>query len=194
MLQLIAGLALAGVAVWIYDELQQSSASERQRWHSKREQVQQSVEWHRQEINRHLQQAKQSYEFTVLVNMHYSCVKVADEAYTLLKDVRTSLDKIGEAIANTKEQRELLFAKKKAAHSKAERDELQQELSSIQQLREQLFKDKDVLKRQRDEFFNRVKELNSETHELKITIKERTGWKGRDWYERLEARKRQKLD
>jgi FtsZ-binding cell division protein ZapB len=192
VLHILAGMALVGAAVWIYDELQGCSSRERTRWYAKREQVQRSIEWHREQITQHLGNAQQSYNFQVLVDMHFSCVKVADEAYKLLQDARISLDKMGEALIKTREQRDLLFAQKKAARSKAERDELEQEIASLQQLREQLFKDKNEIKKQRDEFFNRVKELNGKTHDLKTAINERTGFKGREWYQRLEARKVQK--
>jgi predicted ribosome quality control (RQC) complex YloA/Tae2 family protein len=189
VLPVIAGVALIGAGIWIYNELQEQSAAERQRWSSKREEVERSIEWHEEQIEKHLDEARQSYDFTVLVDMHYSCVKVADQAYLLLKDARTSLEKIGEAIVKTKEQREILFQRKKEAKDLSEKEEIQDEINSIQQLRTTLFDDKDEIKKQRDEFQARVKELNSKTHTLKISIKERTGTKGIEWYERLEARK-----
>jgi hypothetical protein len=87
--------------------------------------------------------------------MHFSCMKVADQAYSLLKDARTSLEKIGEAISKTKEQRDLLFDKKKVSNNKTEKDEIQQEISSIQELRVKLFADKDEIKKQKDEFMSK---------------------------------------
>ena len=189
MLPLIAGLALIGAAVWIYNELQDQAGAERERWRSKREEVQRSIEWHEAQIRDHLSRARESYDFKVLVDMHFSCMKVADQAYSLLKDAITSLEKIGEAIAKTKEQRDLLFDKKKASNNKEDRDEIQQEISSIQDLRSKLFADKDEIKKQRDEFLSKVKDLNSKTHDLKISIRDRTGSKGQEWYARLEMRK-----
>lgn len=189
MLPVIAGVVLIGAGIWIYNELQEQSAAERQRWRSKRAEVERSIEWHEEQIEKHLDEARQSYDFKVLVDMHYSCVKVADQAYLLLKDARTSLEKIGEAIVKTKEQREILFQRKKDTKDLSEKKEIQDEINSIQQLRTTLFDDKGEIKKQRDEFQARVKELNSKTHTLKISIKERTGTKGIEWYERLEARK-----
>lgn len=189
MLPVIAGLALVGAGIWIYNELQEQAGAERERWRSKREEVQRSIEWHEAQIRDHLSRARESYGFKVLVDMHFSCMKVADQAYSLLKDARTSLEKIGEAIAKTKEQRDLLFDKKKASNNKAEKDEIQQEIASIQELRSKLFVDKDEIKKQRDEFLSKVKDLNSKTHDLKISIRDRTGLKGQEWYARLEMRK-----
>lgn len=189
MLQVIAGVALVGAGIWIYNELQEQSATERERWRSKREEVERSIEWHEEQIENHLDEARNSYDFKVLIDMHYSCVKVADQAYSLLKDARTSLDKIGEAIVKTKEQREILFSRKKTSSDSAEKSEIQEEINSIQELRAKLFDDKDEIQKQRDAFQARVKELNSKTHTLKINIKERTGTRGVEWYERLEERK-----
>lgn len=189
MLPVLAGVALVGAGIWIYNELQEQSAAERERWRSKREEVERSIEWHEEQIENHLDEARQSYDFKVLIDMHYSCVKVADQAYSLLKDARKSLDKIGEAIVKTKEQREILFKRKKEATSSSEKKEIQEEITSIQQLRASLFDDKDEIKKQKDTFQARVKDLNSKTHTLKISIKERTGTRGIEWYERLEARK-----
>lgn len=189
MLPVIAGLALVGAGMWIYNELQEQAGAERERWRSKREDVQRSIEWHEEQIRGHLSHARESYDFKVLVDMHFSCMKVADQAYSLLKDARVSLEKIGEAITKTKEQRDLLFERKKASKNPNEKTEIQQEISSIQELRSKLFSDKDDIKRQRDEFLLKVKDLNSKTHDLKISIRDRTGTKGRDWHARLEARK-----
>lgn len=189
MIPVLAGIALVGAGIWIYNELQEQSAVERERWRSKREEVERNIEWHENQIKKHLDEARHSYDFKVLVDMHYSCVKVADQAYLLLKDARKSLDKIGEAIVKTKEQREILFKKKKEAGNSYEKNKIQEEINSIQQLRTSLFDDKDEIKKQRDAFQTRVKDLNSKTHMLKISIKERTGSRGVDWYERLEARK-----
>ncbi|HCG7935012.1 TPA: hypothetical protein NJ875_001342 [Vibrio parahaemolyticus] len=189
MLQVLAGAVLVGAGLWIYNELQEQSAVERERWRSKREEVEKSIEWHEEQIENHLDEARNSYDFKVLIDMHYSCVKVADQAYSLLKDARTSLNKIGEALVKTKEQRDILFTRKRSSSDQAEKSEIQEEINSIQELRTKLFDDKDEIKQQRDVFQARVKELNSKTHVLKMSIKERTGSKGVEWYERLEARK-----
>ncbi len=189
MLQIIGGVALVGAGLWIFNELQEQSSKSRERWESKRIDVQRSIEWHEKQIIDHLEDAKESYDFKTLIDMHYSCFKVADQAHLLLKDARISLDKIGEAIVKTREQRDLLFVKKKEVKSKEKRIEIQEEISSIQTLRKNLFDDKDVIKQQRDEFLNKVKDLNSKTRELKFSIRDRTGTKGSDWYDKLEARK-----
>ena len=62
------------------------------------------------------------------------------------------------------------------------------QVQSLYKLRETLFPDKDILKAQRDNFLAEVKRLNNQTRTLKEAIRDRTGSKGKDWYERLSAR------
>lgn len=189
MLPIIAGLALIGAGVWIYNELQEQAGAERERWRSKREEVKRSIEWHENQIQNHLSDARNSYDFKVLVDMHFSCMKVADQAYSLLKDARVSQRKIGEAIRKTKEQLDLLFSKKRVSRDFGEKSEIQAEISSLQELRAKLFGDRDEIEVQRNQFEAKVKDLNAKTHDLKTSIRDRTGSKGQDWYARLEARK-----
>jgi len=188
MFPVIAGLALVGAGLLIFNELQKQAGAERERWREKRAEVERSIEWHEAQIRNHLSEARESYDFKVLVDMHYSCMRVANQAYALLKDARTSLDKIYEAIKKTKEQLNRLFEKKKASRSKTEKDEIQQEIDSIIKLKSQLHDDLHEIRNQKDEFLSKVRDLNSKTHDLKISIRDRTGVKGRDWYDRLMAR------
>ncbi|WP_146749207.1 hypothetical protein [Paracidovorax anthurii] len=116
-------------------------------------------------------------------------MKVADQAYSLLKDARVSQRKIGEAIRKTKEQLDLLFSKKRVSRDFGEKSEIQAEISSLQELRAKLFGDRDEIEVQRNQFEAKVKDLNAKTHDLKTSIRDRTGSKGQDWYARLEARK-----
>ena len=189
MLPIIAGVALIGAGMWIYNELQEQSSAEREKWRTKHNNLLRSIEWHEEQIESHLDDARKSYDFKELVDMHYSCVKVADQAYSLLKDARKSLDKISEAIVKTKLQRDLLFKQKIDEIDKERKNNIQEEINSIQNLRRKLFDDKDEIKKQREGFLAKVKNLNSTTHKLKINIKERTGIRGIYWYERLEERK-----
>lgn len=186
---ILGGIALVGVGAWIYNELQEQSGVERERWRSKREEVERSIQWHEFQINNHLSSARNSYDFKVLVDMHFSCMKVADQAYSLLKDARISQKKIGEAIGETKIQMGILFEKKMSSKSFLEKNKIQDEISSLQNLRSHLFNEKKQIENQKLVFESRVKDLNAKTHELKISIRDRTGQKGMDWYARLELRK-----
>ncbi len=178
-----------GVAAYIIDELTDEAGAERDRWESKRKEVEHDLEWHKENIKRHLDEAKNTYDFHQLVNMHYSSVKVADEAYKLLTDARVTLKAIGKAIGAAKKERDVLKEKRKKSKSKKEREEFTKEIESLINLRKQLFSQKEEIEEQKSEFYIRVKSLNAQTRELKCLIRDTTGYKGEEWYECLEQRK-----
>lgn len=179
-----------GVAAYIIDELSNEAGEERDRWESKREEVEHDLQWHKENIKRHLDEAKNIYDFHQLINMHYSSVKVADEAYKLLTDARVTLNAIGKAIGTAKKERDALREKRKKSKSKKEREEITKEIDSLISLRKQLFAQKEEIEEHKSEFYSRVKSLNTQTRELKFLIRDTTGYKGEEWYERLEQRKR----
>jgi hypothetical protein len=189
MIPVIATVTLVGAAVWIINELNEMSANEKQRWCRMRDDIEHTIEWHQNQIDQHLDQALQSYDFHQLVNMHYSCVKVANQAYGLLQDARKALKATSNAIFHTNRQRDsLLKQKNKTVHTNL-LVELDMELNSLQSLRTTLFGEQDELRNQRDELLHRVKSLNNKIHQLKISISRNTGREGQEWFERLEARK-----
>lgn len=55
------------------------------------------------------------YDFHQLVDLHYSCMKVANEAYKLLNDAKKSMGAIYDAINKLKAHRSKLFNDKKKA-------------------------------------------------------------------------------
>lgn len=179
-----------GVAAYIIDELSEEAGKERDRWESKREEVEHDLQWHKEYIENHLNEARSDYDFHQLVNMHYSSVKVADEAYTLLKDAKVTLNAIGKAIGTAKKERDELKVKRRDATSKTQRDEITKEIDSLISLRKSLFSQKEEIKLQKTDFYSQVKSLNRQTMELKYLIRDTTGYKGEEWYERLEERRR----
>lgn len=179
-----------GVAAYIIDELSDEAGEERERWESKREEVEHDLQWHKENIENHLNEARSTYDFHQLVNIHYSSVKVADEAYTLLKDARVTLNAIGKAIGTARKERDELKEKRRDAKPKTKRDEFTKEIDSLISLRKSLFSQKDEIELQKADFYSQVKSLNKQTMELKYLIRDSTGYKGEEWYERLEERRR----
>jgi len=177
-----------GVGKLVYDYFSNQEIEARKRWENKRKEVRRTVEEHQHNIEIHIQEVKSSYDFKLLTDIHYSSFIVANSAYKLLDDARTSLNAIGKIILKTKSEKNELLAKIKQVKTKEEKKELIENLKLINELRTDLFNDKDKVKLQRDEFYNEVKRLNQQTNELKIFIKERCGRKGTDWFNRLEER------
>ena len=82
-----------------------------------------------------------------------------------------------------------MYLIKKKARRRDEREEIQQEFDSVTEFRKSLFKDKDIVKGQRDEMLMEVKRLNHQTHGLKILIRDKCGQKGIEWFNKIEQKK-----
>ena len=95
---------------------------------------------------------------------------------------------MGKMLVEAKSKREELKEKKRATRSREDRAEIQKEIDLLNELRAGIFPDKDAVKAQRDELHAAVRRMNERTRELKLAIRDRCGSKGRDWYDRLEAR------
>lgn len=184
----VAALGVLGIANAILSRLRQSAAVQRERWQRDYQQVQSQIQYYDGQIQAKIAQAKYSVDFRVLTQLHFESMKVADQAYGLLKDARIALDAIGQAIKEAGEQKNRLIAEKRGTWNPVKSSQLEQEISALIELRNQLFPDKDALKAQRDHFYTQVQSLNARTHALKIAIRDRCGAQGMDWYNRLEER------
>ena len=176
----------------IYDAVSKKEREARQRWENKREEVERSIEEHQRNIESHIAQARSSYDFHFLVDLHFSSMKVADAAYQLLEDARNSFAGMSKMLKASKEQRAALQAKlekRKINNDRGAIRETIEELKMIHDLRKNVFADRDKVKEQREAFLDEVRRLNNQTRELKEFIRDRCGYKGREWYNRLEARK-----
>lgn len=184
------GVGIAGKLV--YDYLSSEERYARERWERKRVQVHRSVEEHRRQIEEHIADAQQSYDFHFLTSMHYSSLIVADVAYKLLQDAQTSLTALGKLILAAKERRDNLDKEIAGTKDRTNKLALRDELKEVIELKKGLHKDKDKVKAQKDDLKSEVKRLNGQTSELKGFIRDRCGRKGSEWYDRLEERKKQR--
>lgn len=177
-----------GIANGILNHLRQKASNERQRWQNEYQKVQRDVTDFDQRIQQKIREAQYAVNFEQLTQLHFESMKVADHAYRLLSDARKSLEAIGGAIKDAGEEKNRLFAEKKNTNNYQRRVQLEQEISALIELRNQLFPDKDQLKIERDKFQEQVTQFNAKTHALKIAIRDKCGERGQDWYRRLEER------
>lgn len=185
-------LAVGAIGAWLFNSVSESEKQAEMSWQKKRIEVEKTLVEHQKNIEKHISQARDSYDFHFLVDMHYSSVKVADSAYKLLSDARESLNGLGKMIVNTKQrklelEKELENAKKDK--NKNEIHRIVEELKMINELRRELFFQKEILISQKNSFYNEVKRLNNQTSNLKHFIRQRCGGRGIQWYNKLEARK-----
>ena len=177
----------------LYDAVSEEEYEARKRWEIKREEVKRSIKEHQENIEAHIQQAQKSYDFHLLVDLHYSSSQVANSAYQLLDDARSSFSGMSKMLKKSKEQRAALQHDLKEAKRNKDRKKIHEtieQLKMINDLRKSVFDDRDKVREQKDNFLAEVRRLNNQTRELKEFIRDRCGDGGREWYERLEARRR----
>lgn len=182
-------IAAVGAAGAIYAYFDGEAKDARKRWQRDRARVERTVEEHRQNIERRLDEAQASYDFHVLTDLHHSSFKVGDEAYRLLKDARASLEVMGRMLVDAKARRAEFQDALRPERDIERRRKLLAEIDMLNELRSQVFPDKDELKTQRDQLFAEVQRLNEQTRRLKGAIRDRCGSRGRDWYAKLEERR-----
>lgn len=180
-------LVLYGAAGAILLWLNNTAAEKRQRWQEDHEQFKRDIRAHRIKIQNIIDSNLDYYEYQELIDLHYQSFRTADQAKSLLDDSRSSLEAIGQALVNAKEQRDHLKISINSNTTEGKK-EARQEIDSLIKLRKVLFEDKDILKQQRDTFLSEVHKLNLQTRELKHTIRDNTGARGREWYDRLQQR------
>lgn len=180
-------IGIIGAGALIYKALNDSAGEKRSEWEIKYRQVQDSIESHRKNIEDHLRRAQESYDFDLLISLHYSSVRVADEAYKLLSDSKDSLQAINDALQKAK-FKILELKTLRSLSSKENYRSISEEIDGLYKLRESLFPDKDALKEQRNNFLSEVKRLNNQTRMLKEAIRDRTGLRGKLWYAKLALR------
>ena len=182
-----------GILKLLYDAVSEEEYEARRRWESKRKEVERSVKEHQENIEAHIQQAQNSYDFHFLVDLHYSSSQVANSAYQLLCDARSSFSGMSKMLKKSKEQRAVLQCDLEEARRNKDRKRIHEtieQLKVVNDLRKSVFDDRDRVREQKDRFLAEVRLLNSQTRELKEFIRDRCGDGGREWYQRLEARRR----
>lgn len=160
-------IAVVGAAAAIYSYFDGEAQVARSRWENQRETVIRTVAEHRRNIEKNLERAQASYDFKLLTDLHFSSHRVADSAYKLLNDARTSLDVMGRMLKDAKTQRDKYFTELKTTKDLARRRVINEEIDLLNGLRAAVFPDKDSVKQQRDDFQSEVLRLNEQTRILR---------------------------
>ena len=128
------------------------------------------------------------YDFHQLVDLHYSCMKVANEAYKLLNDAKNQWALFMMLSINSKlTALNYLMIKKKAMIMKRKK-EIQAEINMIKEIIDGLYSELDLIKKDKEHFYQELKAFNLKTSSIKYRIRDNTGYKGFDWYNRLQER------
>lgn len=169
--------------------LKEEEREARSQWECKREEINRKVEEHNEFIQGYLSGKNQDYNYHKLIYLHHSSVLAADEAYKLLNDAHISLDAIGKMLVTAKDRRLFIECQLRKTRIQSKKKELDNELKQIQELRKNLFEDKNNVKAQKEELFIKLKHLNKQTGDVKIMIRDHCGTAGKSWYQRSQERK-----
>jgi uncharacterized membrane-anchored protein YhcB (DUF1043 family) len=180
----IVGLVVAGIVALVSEE----EASARRTWDDKYQGAKDEVEGLRRDIENHLCETRNEYDFYVLNEYYYSSFRFADNAYKLLEDSRTSLVSIRRMIDSANGKRREISKRLEGTMNRKERAENIGELRNLTEFRDSLQKDLNIVLAQKQDFAAEVKRLNQQTANLKIAMREHCGSKGRDWFASLQQR------
>lgn len=186
-------LILGAIGVSIFNAASDEEKESGSRWKEKRKEIELTIEEHQKKIDKHIDNAQESYDYHFLVELHYSSMMCANSAYKLLDDARDSLSGINKMLKRSKNEK--LNIQKGIDSTSEERNwegkkEFINEVKMVNELRRGLFDERDKIISQKEKLLSDVKRLNNQTKKLKDHIREWCGDKGRDWYDRLEERRR----
>jgi len=182
-------VGIVAVGAFIYDRIEDDEREARSNWESKRSELKKTVQNSYRETSAHIQRRQNEYNFYALIQTHHASVGVANEAYRLLKDAKNSLNAINKILKKSKIEKEKSIDLLQTTTKKSEIIDIKKHITLINQMRRELFDDKERLEKEKNEFYDELKKLNNQTRALKEKIFQECGHKGRDWYLRLESRK-----
>lgn len=189
-------IPVAAVAVglaFLYDSVTEEEKRAAQSWKEKRNDLERSIEEHERNIRNYLNSCSQILNYHEMTNYHYSSVQVANAAHKLMTDSKATVQGLNNLISKTNSHRKQLQKEIELAKQEGNKQivsEKIKEIKIVNTLRKQQFDDRDILKQQTEDFHKKLKELNIQTSQIKEKIRVSCGEKGRDWYNRLEMRKR----
>jgi len=185
--------AVGGAAYLVLWALRGKAQAEYEHWGSTYLQVQGRLRRHREVIAEHVEFAQQCCDFHSLCELHFASVKLANEAYRLLRDAQVAESETRQAIDTLKAKMEEIYSQTKAPGlSRLDREKLHSELAELKQVKESLFETAGTISKQVGHFRTEVRRLNEKTRGLKRTIRDRCGSRGAEWCKRLEARTRER--
>ncbi|RME57438.1 hypothetical protein D6779_08670 [Candidatus Parcubacteria bacterium] len=183
-------VAVGGTAWLISIALEEEVGVQRRRWNESHQKIEKSIEYHRSNIEKHLLEARKSYDFHLLTDLHFSSMKVADQAYKLKQDALVSQAAIRRSLHSIREKMNSIYKETKIKGiNRQKRTQLHEDLQELKTLKNELLKDLKKISSEVNYFGRELKRLNIQTHNLKIAIRDRCGYKGLEWYKRLEQRK-----
>lgn len=188
-------LAVGAGLAYLYNSVTEEEKQAEVYWKKKRQEVERTLDEHNRNIRNYLESNRSMYEYHEMVDYHYSSVQIANVAYDLMNNSKASFRGINNLITKTNKHRKDLQKQIEVAKIEGNKKvlfEKIEEIKVVNAIRKTQFEEREAIKMQTEDFYEKVKELNIQTSDIKNKIKLNCGQKGHDWYERLEMRKRLK--
>ena len=184
---------LVPLAASAFAEMMNSVSKEdrraRENWARQHKQIEKSISEHRRNVKHNIKVAQRSLDFHFLRDLHYSSFRIADNAYKLMSDARTSKRTMYRILEEARKRIRSLNRKLDNEQSVKANQEISEEISEMKEFRSSILQDLQKVESEEVRFKEEVNRLNMQTMELKQAIRERCGRRGREWYDRLVARK-----
>jgi hypothetical protein len=184
---LVAPIAL--LAYKIYDKFSSKEEKAKKDWEENKKNVEQRIVNQEIKIKNYLKQRKTEADYYQLKEVHFTSMKIADQAYNLLNYSKVYYDAMNRNVKLTSDRKKEILELFKSGLNYKKKLKLTQELKQIDEVRKSLFKNKEVLENQITSFKSKLKNFNMRTSKFKYQIRDNCGDLGKNWFDRLEQRK-----
>ncbi len=184
---IISGMAVCsalGAVKMIFD----SCLAQSQRWQESQLSVRNQMDRVARDINRSFAQTQESLRFQALNEHYFQSRKLADKAYALLCDANDCREALYKSISLMKSEIHRVKDARFKCSDSQERNRLKLELDALYSNENEFSLQLESLIRQIGEYSSKLREFNSRTREIKLTMRDSCGEGGRIWYERLAGR------
>lgn len=193
MIETIVALGVLAYKIFNDDEKRAYS-----NFKSKRRELERTLEEHESNIREHIDKAQESYDFHFLTDLHYSSMKIADSAYKALGDAKVATDAVFNTLRDLKNKKTALEMQLIEIRLRGDGilnkqnliERIHNDIKNINQLRKDLFPEKDALLEQQRNMLEKVRSLNNQTRRLKECIRDKCGSRGLEWYQKRLANKK----
>jgi phosphoenolpyruvate-protein kinase (PTS system EI component) len=190
----VVPVAIVGfsIATAILNTLNQSAANEREEWEKDRERTLAQIKEAVAKLDIELNRLQKQYDFDQLRNVYIFSFKTADKTYRLMERCEHCIQALKDAQKNTVSSLQELYSQRKQYDENESQKELEERIIACRSLLKMFKEDLQCLTIQKREMLEEVKRLNEKTVIFKEHIRDNFGPYGRQWYERIEQRKKLK--
>lgn len=186
----LAGVVLTAIGKSLYEKYFSNKELEaKKNWQENVIKVEKYISDQEVKISEYTSRKNSEIDFHTLTNVHFTSMKIADQAYRLFDYSKIYLDAMNRNLKITTERKNKINSLFNSKIEYNKKVKLTEELKGLNEMRNQLFDDKDILNSQKISLQTKLKSFNIRTSSLKFQIRDNCGQQGSDWYNRLEQRK-----